>query len=306
MRIAIIDLGTNTFNLLIVHINNKLADVVYRTKIPVKLGKDGLSKNLISADAFERGLNALREHKKTIEHYQCETTYAFATSGIRSTTNGADFVDQIKQELDINIQVISGEREAELIYKGVRQALEIPSNSCIMDIGGGSTEFIICNHNEILWKKSYRLGVSRLYEILQPKDPLTKECIITAEHYLEEHLSDLFEELEKHHVHTIIGSSGSFETFFDVICNKKSSCKSNQVSEEILQNDFEEIHKDFINLTLGQRLAMPGMIEMRADMIPLGSLMTNFILKHHPFDKMILSHYALKEGVMQEILDNLI
>jgi exopolyphosphatase / guanosine-5'-triphosphate,3'-diphosphate pyrophosphatase len=305
MRFAIIDLGTNTFNLLIAEVVNNHAEVIFRTKIPVKLGKGGLSKNLISPDAYERGINALKEHKKTIEHYQCKTIHAFATSGIRSTTNGGDFVDQVRQELDINIQVISGEREAELIYKGVRQALEIPANSCIMDIGGGSTEFIICNHNEILWKKSYRLGVSRLYELLQPKDPLTKQCIITAEHYLEEHLSDLFEELEAHQVHTIIGSSGSFETFFDVICHKKNNCKSERVWEEIQQKDFVEIHKDFITLTLEQRLAMPGMIEMRADMIPLGSLMTNYILNQHPFEKMLLSHYALKEGVMQEIMEHM-
>jgi exopolyphosphatase / guanosine-5'-triphosphate,3'-diphosphate pyrophosphatase len=306
MCFAIIDLGTNTFNLLIAEVVNNHSEVIFRTKIPVKLGKGGLSKNLISPDAYERGINALKEHKKTIEHFKCNKIHAFATSGIRSTTNGGDFVDQVRQELDINIQVISGEREAELIYKGVRQALEIPANSCIMDIGGGSTEFIICSHNEILWKKSYRLGVSRLYELLQPKDPLTKECIITAELYLEEHLSDLFKELEAHKVHTIIGSSGSFETFFDVICHKKNNCKSERVWEEIQQKDFVEIHKDFITLTLEQRLAMPGMIEMRADMIPLGSLMTNYILNQHPFEKMLLSHYALKEGVMQEILDNLI
>jgi exopolyphosphatase / guanosine-5'-triphosphate,3'-diphosphate pyrophosphatase len=106
-------------------------------------------------------------------------------------------------------------------------------------------------------------------------------------------------------VHTIIGSSGSFETFFDVICHKKNNCKSERVWEKIQQKDFEEIHKDFITLTLEQRLAMPGMIEMRADMIPLGSLMTNFIINQHPFEKMLLSHYALKEGVMQEILEQM-
>ena len=305
MRIAILDLGTNTFNLLIGEIKDKRAEVLFRTKIPVKLGKDGLGKNIISPDAFERGINALTEHKKTINKYQCEKTFAFATSAIRSTTNGKEFAEKVKQDLGIEINVISGDKEAEYIYHGVKQALKIPSNSCIMDIGGGSTEFIICNNNGILWKKSYQLGVSRLYELLTPHDPLTKECITKTENYIQSKLEELFQNLKQHNVTTLIGSSGSFDTFFDVIAMRKNIPKSANAWEEISFDNFKEIHNDFICFNLQQRLAMPGMIEMRADMMPLASLLVYEILKHHTFKKMYISHFALKEGVLQEVVEQL-
>ncbi|MFP5471858.1 MAG: exopolyphosphatase [Bacteroidia bacterium] len=305
MRIAILDLGTNTFNLLIAEVKNKQADVLLKTKIPVKLGKDGLGKNIISPDAFERGINALTEHQKTIKEYKCEKTYAFATSAIRSTTNGAEFVAQVKQNLGIKINVISGDKEAEYIYEGVKQAIEIPSNSCIMNIGGGSTEFIICNREEILWKKSYQLGVSRLYELLTPHDPLTQECIVKAEEYINAKLEDLYQNLKSYNVTSLIGSSGSFDTFFDVIAMRKNLTKRDNPWEEISFEYFKEIHQDFIRYNLQQRLAMPGMIEMRADMMPIASILVNEVLKHHFFKKLYVSHYALKEGVLEDIAKQL-
>lgn len=305
MRIAILDLGTNTFNLLIAEVKKKQANILFRTKIPVKLGKDGLGKNIISPDAFKRGINALTEHKRTINEYGCTKTFAFATSAIRSTSNGKEFAEKIKQDLDIDIQIISGDKEAEYIYLGVKQALDIPSNSCIMDIGGGSTEFIICNNSEILWKKSYQLGVSRLYELLTPCDPLTNNCITKAEKYINTKLEDLYQQLVTHNVTSLIGSSGSFDTFFDVIAMRHNIAKRNHPWEEITFEHFKEIHQDFIRYNLPQRLAMPGMIEMRADMMPLASILVNEVLKHHAFKNLYISHFALKEGVLEDIAKQL-
>ena len=157
MKTAIIDLGTNTFNLLIVEGNTTL----FKTKIAVKLGQGGITKGYIAEAPFQRGFEALKKHLQTIEKYQADRTLAFATSAIRSTRNGVDFVVKVKTELGLHIEVIDGNKEAELIYLGVQQALDLgDSNKLIMDIGGGSTEFVICNKKEIFWKQSFQLGAA--------------------------------------------------------------------------------------------------------------------------------------------------
>ena len=160
MRIAVIDLGTNTFNLLIVEVNSdKTYSHVFQTKISVKLAEGGMNEGVIAEIPFQRGMAAFKTHFETTKKYKVDKVFAFATSAIRSTKNGQLFVEQAKEETGIDIQIISGDREAELIYYGVHSAVEMDDDaSLIIDIGGGSTEFIIANKNRIFWKQSFLLG----------------------------------------------------------------------------------------------------------------------------------------------------
>src|ERR1035437_880171 len=172
MKIAIIDLGTNTFNIFIAEIlPDKTFQKLYKSKISVKLGEGGINKNHIEEKPFTRGIRALKKHKRTIERLGAEKILAFATAAIRGATNGKDFILAAKKMTGIDVHIISGEREAELIYYGVRSAVKMNHMpSLIMDIGGGSTEFIIANKNEIFWKQSFLLGVARLIEKFKPSD----------------------------------------------------------------------------------------------------------------------------------------
>src|ERR1035437_7945094 len=232
MKIAIIDLGTNTFNIFIAEIlPDKTFQKLYKSKISVKLGEGGINKNHIEEKPFTRGIRALKKHKRTIERFGAEKVLAFATAAIRGASNGKDFIKMAKQKAGIEVKVISGEREAELIYYGVRTAVKMNETpSLIMDIGGGSTEFIIANNNEVLWKQSFLLGVARLMEKFKPSDPITKEEIEQVQNHLEKELQPLFSavdlvappaasvegekmgrELE------LIGSAGSFDSFAEMI-----------------------------------------------------------------------------------------
>ena len=306
MRFAIIDLGTNTFKLLIIEqLDNGIPEIIFKNKLPVKLGEGGLSQNIIARPAYNRGINALVEHKKVIDEYTCEHIFTFATSGIRSTKNGGKFVDEIKTKLNLDINIIDGMKEADYIYSGVQKALEIPSNSCIVDIGGGSTEFVVCNKDEIFWKKSYKLGVSRLYEMFKPNDPLKKEGIENVEAHLKIELEDLFEQLKKYNVKHLIGSSGSFKSFAKVI-GEKNGVPVDDFYGEIDMSEFFALHKELISMNVFQRLNMSGMEAMRADMIPMASVLVNFILQEHEFSNLHVSRYSLKEGVIEEIANSLI
>tara|TARA_B100000900_G_C20577524_1_gene715979 strand:- start:865 stop:1770 length:906 start_codon:yes stop_codon:yes gene_type:complete len=300
MKTAIIDLGTNTFNLLIVEGNIKL----FKTKIAVKLGEGGITKGYIAEAPFQRGFDALKKHLQTIEAYQVDRTLAFATSAIRSTSNGVDFVAKVKTELGLHIEVIDGEKEAELIYLGVQQALDLgDDNKLIMDIGGGSTEFIICNKKEIFWKQSFQLGAARLLEHFQPQDPITSTEVKTIEVYLEDTLTPLWAALQKFPCDTLVGSSGSFDTLADVIAHHfyDIAILKGKTTYNFKLSDYYWLHDYFLKSNLEERLNTPGMIPMRAYMIVISSIFINYLLKSQKMLSMKLSTYALKEGVLKTL-----
>lgn len=298
MKTAIIDLGTNTFNLLIR--DNQTEEVLVNTKIAVKLGEGGLNNNEIEAPAFTRGIDALRTHRQTILEYKADDTYAFATSAIRSASNGRAFVEAALEECNIVVNVIDGQKEAELIYFGVKQALPLPAlSSLIMDIGGGSTEYIIADSSKVHWMKSFDLGASRLLEKFKPSNPITLEEIKAIENYLDEQLSPLWEACANHKDITLIGSSGSFDTMAAMVQaafpNAGYDPLNTTYTFELSQ--FEAIAQKMIDYTLEQRLSTPGMISMRADMIVMACIQINFVVQKLGISSLKLSTYALKEGV---------
>ncbi|HEX2396436.1 MAG TPA: hypothetical protein VHI78_13900 [Bacteroidales bacterium] len=309
MRISVIDLGTNTFNLLIVETGEDQAyKIIYNNKLPVKLGKSGIDKKEIRPDAITRGMNALERHLNTIQEFKSDKTYAFATSGIRSARNGEQFVKMIHQRFGMEVEIISGDREAELIYHGVKQAVNLNEEKVlILDIGGGSVELIIADKETIFWKKSYPLGVARLLAKFKPSDPISIEEIEFISNYLEERLSDLFEEFRKHKIHTLVGASGSFETIAAMIRADDPSFESETgtipQSVEIDLTDFENLYQKLINSTLKERKQMKGLESMRLEMIVVATLIVKFILQKLKITRLVQSNFALKEGVVYELLN---
>ncbi|MBL0048780.1 MAG: exopolyphosphatase [Bacteroidetes bacterium] len=302
MRIAIIDLGTNTFNLLIAHLSiDNGFTVEFSDKIAVKLGEGGINSDTILPLPFARGIAAIGAHLETIKRFDVETIQAFATSAIRSARNGAAFVKQVKDNFLLEVEVIDGDKEATLIYEGVRMGVTLThNNSLIMDIGGGSTEFIIGNATEILWKQSFNLGAARLLEKFKPHDPILEQEVKAIEHYFNTQLQSLSVAIEEHGVTELIGSSGSFDTFAEMIGFKFYTPidLNRQTSYDFCMNDFYSIHQQLLLSNKVERLQTPGIIEMRADMIVVSAVFTNYILTRYSLSNMRLSTYALKEGVI--------
>jgi exopolyphosphatase/guanosine-5'-triphosphate,3'-diphosphate pyrophosphatase len=307
-RIAVIDLGTNTFNILIIEtLSGTEYKKLYQTKISVKLGEGGINKGFIAPIPFQRGIDAMKVYKKTIEDFAVDTTFAMATSAIRDASNGNEFVQQVKQELGFDIQVISGDKEAELIYIGVRDAVKMNSEkSLIVDIGGGSTEFIIANNNEIFWKQSFKLGAARLLERTNPSDPITQDEINGLINYLNIELSPLIEAVKKFPVSELIGSSGSFDSLSEMIALNYYSIDiiKNKTEYQFDLEDFETLYHLVVKSTKSERLTMKGLISMRVDMIVVSCILLSYILKSISIHKMRSSTYSLKEGVLNQVITN--
>src|SRR5690242_15828606 len=155
-KIAIIDMGTNTFHLLVAVGDARGYNITHRERLAVKLGMGGINQSIITNEGLSRALVAMQCFKNTIDHNEIKTVYAFGTSALRSAINGPDVAERIKAVTGIEVNIISGDQEAEFIYYGAKSALDMGrEKNLIIDIGGGSVEFIIANDDQVFWKKSF-------------------------------------------------------------------------------------------------------------------------------------------------------
>lgn len=309
-RLALIDMGTNTFHLLITEVgkDGQLHELV-KTKLPVRLGQGGISNGSIAPDAYERAIQTLKNFRKQIDAHEVDTVRAMATSMVRNASNGEDFVKDVFKQTDIQIEVIDGNREAELIFYGVRFAGALDdTRSLIIDIGGGSIEFIVCNQHQIFWKQSFEIGAQRLMDQFFTQDPMPTASVEAEKAYLREKLQPLTEAVAKYKPTVLIGSSGTFDTLCDIVALSKgdTSRQLNQPAvSDLSANDFYKILEQLLQKNHDERLAIPGMLEMRVDMIVLASIAVDFVLQQYNLNEIRVSAYALKEGVLQKALEEM-
>ena len=299
MNIAAIDLGTNTFHLIIAEkVNNELS-IIYKTNKPVKLGEDITRENKIIPAAFERGVACLKEFKTTLDKYGVSKLRAVATSGVRSASNGQEFINAVKTATGITIEIIDGEEEANLIYEGVKYSGAIKGKSLIMDIGGGSTEFIFCDEKDFYWKKSFDIGAARLMQKFFKSDPINSTDQTNIRQHLEETLKELITFGKSFGALTLIGSAGAFETYSAML---NPSVDINKISKgEIDTASYHQLAKQLINSSHEERRQMPNLIQLRVDMIVMASIITSYVLEELNLEKITLSTYDLKMGVLRQL-----
>jgi exopolyphosphatase/guanosine-5'-triphosphate,3'-diphosphate pyrophosphatase len=294
MRTAVIDLGTNTFNLLIADVNSDGFTIIHSEKEGVALGMGGINKNTISPDAFERGLTTLRHFKSICSQNNVQVINSFGTSALRGAENAIDFVQQIHSELAITVSIISGEKEAELIYKGITWSYDFQLPAMIMDIGGGSTEFIFANKNGIIEKVSLDIGILRIFQLFTFSDPFNKEDIQKVKDWLDEKSGNFFKGKKQE---VLIGASGTFETFYEMIYQKEYTEKIK--AEEVSLESLLKVTNDILNSTEKERDTNEMIIPIRKKMAPIAAIKVQWIIEELGIKRVFISPCSLKEGALK-------
>lgn len=300
------DLGTNTFHLLIAEgsIHN-FREIVHQ-HIAVKLGEGGINKGIILPVAFERGVNTMKDFQQHIAACNIQQVKAIATSALRNASNGQEFISRVKTETGIEIEIINGDREAAFIYSGVKASgLLSNQNSLIMDIGGGSVEFIIGIREQLIWKQSFEIGAARLMDRFHHIDPIEPASIEALNLYLENTLTELFKVVKETPVNNLIGSSGAFESFAELIETERSDSFD---LKRIKTYDFDEeelltVTDQLILSSHTEREGNKHIIPVRVDMIVVASLITRYIMQKLDIKNVSLCTYSLKEGVLAELMN---
>ncbi|WP_201987460.1 Ppx/GppA phosphatase family protein [Hymenobacter rubidus] len=307
-RVALIDMGTNTFHLLIVEMPTKPGDkplVLLRTKVGVRLGEGGISRGVIAPEPYARALHTLAGFKEEIELHEVEEVRATATSAMRVTRNGPDLVRDIFEQTGIQVNVIPGDREAELICEGVRQAVDLGTeHHLILDIGGGSVEFIIANQATIFWKQSFEIGAQRLLDKFFP-DPsgvFPAAAVEAEQQYLGTVLTPLIEAVQRYRPVSLVGASGSFDSLADMQLGHLRSEAELPPCTELSLDSFRESYRHLLSGNHEQRVAIPGILPMRADMLVVAAVLIDYVLGISGITRIRTSAYALKEGLLAEMM----
>lgn len=299
-RHAVIDLGTNTFHLLIAEGGAGFAlHEIYRERRFVKLAEEGIAH--IGAAPYQRGLQTLIHYRQVLDEYgiPVEQVQALGTAALRTAGNGQAFLREVLEHTGIKVTLISGEREAELIYKGV--ALAVPPTKerlLIMDIGGGSVEFIIADENGIHWAQSFPIGVAVLYMQFHQQEPIHEEESRKLKAFLQSVLSPLKQALADFPCRQLAGASGTFDVLADFI----GKGATNPLHTIVNVPDFFPFYAKLLRLNKAERHNMPGLPPERADMIVVALILLEVVLHMSGIEQIITSAYAMKEGMLYEMM----
>lgn len=305
-KLAVIDCGTNTFHMLVVSVNNAPVEVVFRSQIAVKLGEGGINQHKIHHKAFERGLAALKQFSQDLKRLEVDKVSAFGTSAIRSADNGQEFIDRVREETGIVLQMASGAREAELIYKGVSHSYPLADeNVLVMDIGGGSVEFTIGNKEGLNWFGSFEIGAARLVELFHTSEPISPEEVQQLNAYLDIELKPLKEALQQLPISKLVGSAGSFDSICELINAEygRHLLKNGEIYCEIDIEEYKGIHAKLLKSTLEDRINMPGLVDYRVEMMVVASCLIYYVLTSYSLSQLFCSTYSLKEGALFEMME---
>jgi len=299
-RVGVMDLGTNTFHLLIAEIGESGFTIVHRDRRPVKIGKGGINRGVITQDAIDRALACMIAFREKLDEMKVVRFRAVGTSALRDAENGGVVLEGIRNNSGIEVEVISGQQEAEYIYYGVRIGTPLgEEQSVIVDIGGGSVEFIIGNSEAISWKTSLDIGAQRLLELYHQHDPMTPEELESLDQHYRQALAPVIEAMDTWKPKTLVGSSGTFDTLSEIYCVASGlPYSATQPETPLTVEAFLQIHQQLILKDRAGRMQIPGMIEMRVDMIVVASCLIQHLIHAFHFHKMRVSSYSLKEGVL--------
>jgi len=304
--IAIIDLGTNTFHLLIVEIDERdNYEIKGKFKEPVQLGQGSINAGKIGEEAFKRGIRALKTYRTIIDTGRIQKVFAFATSAIRSASNGQDFIKAAKETANIEIKTINGNEEAAIIFEGVKNGVQLPFDErvLIVDIGGGSVEFIVAHEGKAELLRSVNIGGARLLDKIKPSNPIKIEEIAELNSLLDKELGGLIRELKEFELTMLVGSSGTCETIGNLVAisQKDKVSAGNLNGFTFFQKDFEEACMKVIRTTKAERIKM-DIDALRADTIVLGIYLIHYLFKNLSLPQMMVSTQALKEGILHRYL----
>ena len=301
-RIAAIDMGTNSFHLVIVEMKKDGSFIfIDREREVIRLGSQkGKDLSFISEEETERAVKILTDFVKLAKHYNAKVR-AISTSAVREAKNQKEFVDTILNKTGVTVEVIDGRTEARLIFLGIKNALPIDNKKVLcVDIGGGSTEFIYAVNGKINFAESVKIGAVRLSKLFFPDYIITDESVKQCSDYVEKQILNNKNIITNIDIDFGVGSSGTVDTIYNLSQAKRVQEKNYPSNGYIFsKEEFEKHYYTIINLrTSAERAFIPGMEAKRADIIPAGMIILKKIFELFKIQNMVISDYALREGIV--------
>ncbi|WKN31851.1 Ppx/GppA phosphatase family protein [Porifericola rhodea] len=307
MKIAAIDIGTNSIHMVIAKVShNHNIQIIDREKEMVKLGVGVFATNRLSERAFQQGLETIKRYVQLADQRGADEIITAATSAIREAHNGGEFLHELVSATGISPETISGSKEARLIFKAVRNEIALKGkNAMVIDIGGGSTEITVGNEQDILMGKSMKLGVLRLLDMFNGEDKVGGEALGVLEAHIRFVARQIIAEAKELGFSRIIGTSGTIRTLGEAAHIAAGGKPMKSVNAEVVKReDLESLTKQLLKMNVEKRAAVNGIGDKRADAIHLGGVLLVQLLQMADAKEITLCDASLREGLILDYLDH--
>jgi exopolyphosphatase/guanosine-5'-triphosphate,3'-diphosphate pyrophosphatase len=301
MRIAALDVGSNSFHLIVAQVNaGGRVEILDRAKEMVRLGESTLRTGIIAPEVFRRGIDALRSLRRIADRHQPDALVAVATSAVREAQNGGEFVRAARDEVGIDIRVVRGQEEAHLIYLGARSGLDLAGRRvALFDVGGGSTEVILADARECYFAVSLKLGVLRLCDEWGAADPPSAREVAALADRVRSALEPVISRVRAMGFDFVALTSGTAFALSGLL-GRLNNGAGNGAQRALPFRALSELERKIVTLSLAERKKLPGLDPRRADTVVAGAVLLRAILELCGVDQAVLCEPALREGIVAD------
>jgi exopolyphosphatase / guanosine-5'-triphosphate,3'-diphosphate pyrophosphatase len=304
-KIAVIDIGTNSIHMVLAEV---LPDFSYkildRFKDMTRLGNGAFATHRLSDDAISRGLGVLRHLVTLARNKGYDRIIAVATSAVREAKNGGDFIDLVAKQTGLTVRVVSGPEEARLIFLGIKNSVPLTDQpSLAVDVGGGSVELMVGNHEQLLHAKSLKLGAIRLADQFLKRTPPSDNMLRALEALVTDQLKGTLESFKTKRFDSLIATSGMAANLAEVIHLKQTNRPLPQLNlATVSLKDVKAIEEELRHSTIKERLAIPGLDPKRVDTLFPATIVLRRLMELSGRDELILCDKAIREGMIYDFI----
>lgn len=304
-RLAAIDIGSNSIRLVVAE---ALTDGRYRIldeeRESTRLGRALASSGNIDEESMVASLAALRRFKSIAEGFGIESQRAIATCAVREAKNGEEFVERVRAELGLEIEVISGEKEAHFAFQSVRRRFDLSgTNTLLADIGGGSTEFVLASGDLIEAIYATKLGAVRLAEKFGGGQALAGDDFKKMVDWIDRELKQTTEKPVSP-LHMLIGSGGTFTNLANMVMASKGLGELPAAGYQLARADVRHLVDRLRKMTAKQRREVPGLNPDRVDIIVPGITIVDRIMRRFKVNLLQVHDYGVRDGLLLTMIDN--
>jgi exopolyphosphatase/guanosine-5'-triphosphate,3'-diphosphate pyrophosphatase len=305
VRLAALDLGSNSFHLMIAEVHPGGFEPIIGEKEMLRLGDVVGRHGRIPDDAADAAVAVVRRFRQLADAAGAEEIVACATSALRRAANGAEVVDRIEAEAGVGVEVISGLREAELIFRAIRAGVLLePAPALGFDVGGGSVEITLGDAAGLRYAASENLGVGTLTAAFVASDPLSKGDRRRLRAHITDTLGPIADTVAPHEPRLVVGSSGTLEDIARMAAMRAKREVPRSLNQlTFTRREFARVHDAVLGSTADDRLRFEGLETRRVDLIPAGVVFLDTAMEVFDFQEMTISSWSLREGILLEAVD---
>jgi exopolyphosphatase/guanosine-5'-triphosphate,3'-diphosphate pyrophosphatase len=305
MRIAAIDIGTNSLHMIVVRVRPDLSfEVIDREKEMVRLGAGGLDGRALTPEAMHAALQVMSKFRRLAESHRVDEIIAAATSATREAENGGEFLDAITQKTGIHPRVISGTEEARLIHLAAVYGVSIPGDAAVVvDIGGGSVEITRGTGLDVDTGRSFKLGVIRLTERFVKSDPIEPRDERRMLKHINAEIGEYLDQIAAAGFDRVIGTSGTILSLGAIVSVQQGRPSgAPQRNRRVSAKQLHRVRKELLALNLEKRLRVPGLEPRRADLAVAGAVLLDTIVRRLGAPELTLCDLSLREGLVLDYI----